>query len=53
MRAPHSSNRTDNSLFDCIEPWKRVQEEKEKGNLKESCLLSSEVTLSGFKPETF
>lgn len=42
-----------NSLFACIEPWKRVQEEKEKGNSNESCLLSSEVTLSGFKPETF
>jgi hypothetical protein len=35
-----------NSLFACIKPGKRILEEKEKGNLVESCLLSSEVTLS-------
>ena len=42
-----------NALFAAIEPWKQLFEEKEKGHFVESDLLSSKVTASGFKPETF
>lgn len=43
----------ENSLFAVIPHQKRVVEEKIKGNSSENCLLSDEVTPSGFKPETF
>ncbi len=42
-----------NELFSLIEPPERVQERKNKGNFRKSCLKSYSVTALGFKPKTF